>query len=101
MNTTSMDRTVNVTIEILGKPYIIKCASSEQDALQKAAAFLNARMEEVKESGKAINVERIAIMIALNITNQFLKISHQESEFIEKIERQIDQACAMVGNESF
>lgn len=69
-----IDKTVNTTIEILGKPYPIKCLESELQGLQQAAQYLHEKMTEVQESGKAINLERIAIITALNIAYEFLQV---------------------------
>ena len=83
------EKTVTTTIEILGKLYPIRGAESEVDALQKAAVYLNQKMNEVQASGKAINLERIAIITALNITYQFLQLDAQQNTIIDKINQRI------------
>lgn len=83
------DKIVNTTIEILGKFYPVRCPESEMQALQEAAAYLNQKMIEVQDSGKVINLERIAIITALNITYQFLQQGQQKNSFIEKINQHI------------
>jgi cell division protein ZapA len=40
--------------------------------LLKAVDFLNKRMQAVRDNGKVIGQERIAIMAALNIAHEFL-----------------------------
>lgn len=84
-------KTVNTTIEILGKFYPIRCYESELAALQQAADFLNKKMSEVKESGKVINLERIAIISALNIAHQFLQFDQQKNHHINKINQRLTQ----------
>lgn len=81
--------TTTINIEILGKPYTVRCAETEVKSLQEAAAFLNRKMLEVQESGKAINLERIAIITALNITHQFLQMDHQQNNLLGKINQKI------------
>lgn len=83
------NKTVNTTVEILGKPYPIRCPESEVESLKQAAAFLNQKMSEVQESGKAINLERIAIISALNIAYQFLQIDQQKSSLMSRINQRI------------
>ena len=85
------ERTVTTTIEILGKLYPVKCPESELKSLEQAAAYLNQKMGDVKDSGKAINFERIAIITALNIAHQFLKIDQQKSTMVNKINQRIVQ----------
>ncbi|OGT36838.1 MAG: hypothetical protein A3F11_08635 [Gammaproteobacteria bacterium RIFCSPHIGHO2_12_FULL_37_14] len=83
------DKTVNSTIEILGKTYSIRCLESELKLLQQAAGLLSQKMAEVQNSGKAINLERIAIITALNITHQLLLQDQQKSTIMDKINQHI------------
>ncbi len=85
------DKTVNTTIEILGKKYPIRCLENEVSSLQQAAIFLNQQMKEVQDSGKAINVERIAIITALNIAFRFLQADAQKNTFSSQINQRIAQ----------
>ena len=85
------DKIVSTTIELLGKLYPVRCSESELKSLQQAAAFLNQKMSEVKESGKAINPERIAIITALNITHQYLQLDQQKSGLVSRINQRITQ----------
>lgn len=67
------DKTVSINIEILGKFYPVRCTEAELPSLQQAAEYLNKKMFAVQESGKAINLERIAIITALNIAHELLQ----------------------------
>ena len=40
--------------------------------LFKAAKFLDSRMQQIQKSGIVIGIERIAIMAALNLSNEIL-----------------------------
>jgi cell division protein ZapA len=86
-----IDKIVTTTIEILGKLYPVRCLEMEVKALQQAANYLNQKMSEVQESGKAINLERIAIITALNITHEFLQVDQQKNSFTHKINQRISQ----------
>ena len=83
------NKIVNSTIEILGKTYPVRCTESELSSLQQAAHYLNQKMSEVRESGKAINLERIAIITALNITHLYLQLDQQKSTHINKINQRL------------
>lgn len=83
------NQTISTTIEILGKPYPIRCPEDELPGLKQAAELLNQKMTEVKDSGKAINLERIAIIAALNITYQLLQTDKQQSSMVDKINDRI------------
>ena len=57
---------------IMGREFRIACSEDEQKELLKAIEYLNNKMREIRDSGKVIGVERIAIMAALNIAHEYL-----------------------------
>lgn len=63
---------VAVTIQILDKDYKIACRESEQESLRASARFLDSRMREIRNTGKVMGVDRLAVMAALNITHEYL-----------------------------
>lgn len=83
------EKIVTTTIEILGKQYPVRCQESEVNSLQQAAKLLNQKMSEVQESGKAINLERIAIITGLNLANQLLQTDNQKSSVMQKINQRL------------
>ena len=66
-----------VAVSILGKDYRIACEPGTEDELISAARFLDARMREVRGTGKVIGTDRIAVMVALNLAHELL---HEKSE---------------------
>lgn|SRR3990167_5864493 len=83
------DKIVTTSIEILDKQYPVRCLETEAHSLQLAAKLLNQKMLEVQESGKAINLERIAIITALNMANQLLQQDGQKSNVMQKINQKL------------
>jgi cell division protein ZapA len=59
-------------VNIMGREFRVSCTEEERRDLLKAVDYLNAKMREIRDTGKVIGVERIAIMAALNITHEFL-----------------------------
>ncbi len=92
------DKTVTTSIEILGKVYPVRCPESEAPSLQMAAKMLNQKMAEVQESGKAINLERIAIITALNMAHQLLQIDNQKNSVMQRINHRLQQLQIRVDN---
>lgn len=84
-----MDKTISINIEILGKMYPIRCTEAELSPLQQAAELLNQKMSAVQESGKAINLERIAIITALNMAHELLQSNQNKSGLIDNINQRI------------
>ena len=44
----------------------------EEEALQRAARYLSEQMQEIRQSGKVVGMDRIAIMTALNMSHELL-----------------------------
>ena len=64
---------VPVTIRILDKEYQIACSDEERNSLLDSAQYLDNKMKEIRNSGKVIGSERVAVMAALNIAHDFLQ----------------------------
>lgn len=62
-----------MTIHILEKEYLVACPDDERQALINAAQHLDQAMRQVRDSGKVIGTERIAVITALNITHELLQ----------------------------
>ena len=61
-----------ITIHILEKEYMIACTEDERHDLQRSADYLDTKMREIRDSGKIIGTDRIAVMAALNISHELL-----------------------------
>lgn len=83
------EKIVNTTIDILGKQYPVRCSEAEVNSLQTAAKLVNQKMTEVQASGKAINLERIAIITAINLANQLLQTDNQKSSVVQRINQRL------------
>lgn len=63
---------VPVTIRILDKEYQVHCPPEEQEALMQSALILDQRMRDIRKTGSVIGLERIAVMVALNLSHDLL-----------------------------
>lgn len=61
-----------ITIHILDKEYMIACSEDERHDLQRSADYLDKKMREIRDTGKIIGSDRIAVMAALNISHELL-----------------------------
>jgi cell division protein ZapA len=61
-------------ISLLGRNYAVAFQESEREALLEAAAFLEQKMSDIKGGGKVVQMERIAVMTALNLANELLTL---------------------------
>lgn len=63
----------HVNIKILEKEYQVSCPANERADLLDSAEMLNDKMREIRDSGKVVGLDRIAVMAALNIANDLIK----------------------------
>jgi len=64
-----------VTVKILDKEYQVACPAEQQSELIVSASYLDKQMRSIRDSGKVIGIERIAVMAALNISHELLQAS--------------------------
>ncbi len=62
-----------VSVRIMEKEYVVACPYDERTALLDAAEYLNGRMREIRDSGKVVGPDRIAVMVALNMARELLQ----------------------------
>ena len=61
-----------VSVRILDKEYQVSCPVNERTDLLDSAEILNAKMREIRDSGRVVGLDRIAVMAALNMANDLL-----------------------------
>ena len=66
--------TKTLEIKILDRELRVACPDEERGELLDAVAYLDRKMREIRDAGKIVSVERIAIMAALNITHELLSV---------------------------
>ena len=62
-----------IKVHILDKEYLVNCPEGEQNALVASAKYLNDKMLNIRESGKVVGIDRIAVMTALNLAHEVVE----------------------------
>ncbi|MFT5396326.1 MAG: cell division protein ZapA [Gammaproteobacteria bacterium] len=75
-----------IKVTILDKEYLIGCEEEEKESLRQSVNYLNQQMTEMKSGGGVIGAERIAVMTALNITNELLAYKKENQDYTFKID---------------
>ena len=71
--------TIPVSVHVMGKEYKISCPEGEHDSLLASAKHVDDSMKKIREGGKALGAERIAVMAAINIASEMLRGSNIDS----------------------
>ncbi len=78
-----------ISVSILDRDYQFACEPDEAGALKEAAAYLDERMRSIKGVGRLMTLERIAVMTALNLSSELIKLQKQEKHRIENVDNRI------------
>lgn len=62
-----------LTIRLLDRDFQINCPPEERDGLLEAAHFLDLRLRDARDHGPSLSMEKLAIMAALNLSDNLLK----------------------------
>lgn len=71
---------VGVTIKVLDKDYRIACPPDEQEGLMASARLLDRRMREIRQTGRVIGADRIAVLAALNIAHELVQLQRSAGD---------------------
>ena len=75
-----------VKVNILGQDYVVRSAAG-QKYLEQVAEYVNNKMEEIKASGIDDSQQlRIAVLAAMNITDELFTYRKEKKKFIDKVE---------------
>ncbi len=87
----------DTTVQLMGKTYQIKCPESEVNALQRAAQYLEEKMRLIRETG-ILNLDRVAIITALNVVHQLLTLEQQKNQHAHAINKRLMELQSKVDN---
>ena len=99
-----MSEAKSLQVAIMGREFRVACPEEEQAKLLEAVDYLNRKMLEIRDGGKVIGLERIAIMAALNIAHEMLSVKGGGFDLSDlkrrmaRMETVIDQAMSEQAN---
>ncbi len=74
------EQQAQVSVRILDKEYQVACPASERTNLLDSAEILNQKMREIRDSGRIVGLDRIAVMAALNMANDLIHANARDIE---------------------
>lgn len=86
-----------INVAILNRQFTIGTPNSERETLLRAVDLLNQKINAIQSAGRNMETDKVAIMAALNLTHDLLKLDNKnkalaETEFDSKIDELI-QLC--------
>jgi cell division protein ZapA len=90
-----------VSVRILDKEYQVACPAEERTDLLDSAEILNNKMREIRDSGRIVGLDRIAVMAALNMANDLIHAQARDeqlegnfSERLKSISERVDNVLS-------
>ncbi len=86
-----------VQVRILDRDFMVAAPPEERESLLESARHLDARMREIRDAGRIVGIDRIAIMAALNLTHELLEArgdaagAEAVQHRLEALDRQISE----------
>ena len=69
-----MSEIVQVEVTLLGRHFTIGSPLEERDTLEQAVRLLGDKIQAIQNGGRIVDADKIAIMAALNIAHDLLKV---------------------------
>ena len=95
---------VGVTIKVLDKDYRIACPPHEQEGLMASARLLDGRMREIRQTGRVIGSDRIAVLAALNLAHELVQLHRgqggQDPETTRRLSQIQERVAAALSGEA-
>lgn len=89
-----------VRVTIFGQEYVIKTSANPQ-YIKDVAAYVNDKMNEIKDSGLDIDSQqlKIAVLASMNITDELFDIRKEGNDLINEIEKKTNNILEIVEQE--
>lgn len=78
------------SLNILDKEYVVSCGEEEAPGLRTAARYLDSKMREIRDTGRVVGLDRIAVMAALNISHELTQSSGQNESLSNELSAHLD-----------
>jgi len=76
-----------VTVEVFGENYSLK-SDIELDRVIKVAALVDERMKKISKANLCLSPNRVAVLAALTIAEDFLQLEHSYKELVKMVEEE-------------
>lgn len=91
-----MNTSKAVDVDIMGREFRVTCPDEEREELLQAVTYLDKKMCEIRDTGKVVGSERIAIMAALNIAHELLATRVRGGFDMGEFKRRIDHMLTLL-----
>ena len=84
-----------ITLTILGREYRVACRPEERNELLACAHYVDQKMAGIRDAGKVLGADRIAVMAALQIAQELFGAKGTDGTEIADIRRRLRDLTAL------
>ena len=88
-------REPNVKVDIYDQSYSVNAGDNEE-YIKELAAYVDAKMREVAEATKMVDSLKVAVLAALNISDELLTLRRRQQEIEGPLRERVEKCVAMV-----
>lgn len=78
-----------LSVNILDKEYRIACPTDAESDLLESAHFVDQQMRDIRNSGRVLSIDKIAVMAALNIAHELIKEQKKNQGVQATVDKQV------------
>ncbi len=81
--------TEQLTVTILGREYRLACRPQERDELLACAEYVDRKMAAVRDGGKVLGADRIAVLVSLQIAQELFGMRNSDDVPVADLRRRL------------
>jgi len=86
-----------VTVTILGREYRLACRPQERAELLACAEYVDRKMAEVRDGGKVLGADRIAVLVSLQIAQELFGMRGADDVPLADLRRRLRELNDLAG----
>jgi cell division protein ZapA len=91
----SLGREHNVKVDIYDQSYSVNAGENEE-YVKELAAYVDGKMREVAEATRMVDSLKVAVLAALNISDELLTLRRRQQEVEGPLRQRVEKCVAMV-----
>lgn len=86
-----------LTVTILGREYRLSCRPQERSELLACAEYVDRKMAQVRDSGKVLGADRIAVLVALQVAQELFGVRAGDDLPVTELRRRLRELNELAG----
>jgi cell division protein ZapA len=84
-----------ITLSIMGREYRVACRPEERNELLACAHYVDQKMTGIRDSGKVLGADRVAVMAALQIAQELFGARGTDGTELSDLRRRLRDLTAL------